>query len=183
MLGGCGGIRPHLTGAIGGAGLQICHCEEAQPTWQSREGTGDPYRLLIKWYAPIASVAAFPERLVGGTFNRRSALVHHRTTLTCHSEERSDVGISCRQLRFRRWLSYDPTGCCEIATAPLGPRNDNSGLHTGLTVACSGRQCLPEIATGARRPRNDKSDSFAPLNLCHNHCQPARRSLRSYSQI
>ncbi len=45
----------------------------------------------------------------------------------CHSEERSDVGISGRQLRFRRWLSSDLTGCCEIATAPAEPRNDKLG--------------------------------------------------------
>ena len=37
-----------------------------------------------------------------GPFNRARALVHRGTPLTCHSEERSDVGISCRQLRFRR---------------------------------------------------------------------------------
>ena len=46
--------------------------------------------------------------------------MHHRTTQTCHSEERSDVGISGRQLRFRRWLSYDPAGYCEIATSAYG---------------------------------------------------------------
>ena len=26
----------------------------------------------------------------------------------------------------------------EIATAPLGPRNDNSGVHTIFTMACTG---------------------------------------------
>ena len=30
------------------------------------------------------------------------------------------MGISCRQLRFRRWLSYDPAGYCEIATSAYG---------------------------------------------------------------
>ena len=57
--------------------------------------------------------------------------MHHRTTQTCHSEERSDVGISGRQLRFRRWLSHDPAGYCAIATAPAEPRNDKLGglLH------------------------------------------------------
>ena len=39
------------------------------------------------------------------------------------------------------------------------------------------RDCLPEIATGAKRPRNDKSGGLAPLNLCRNHCQTAWRSL------
>ena len=35
-----------------------CHCEEAQPTWQSREGTSSSYKIPIKTYQPIASVAA-----------------------------------------------------------------------------------------------------------------------------
>ena len=35
-----------------------CHCEEAQPTWQSREGTSSSYKVPIKTYQPIASVAA-----------------------------------------------------------------------------------------------------------------------------
>ena len=29
MVSGCGEMRPHLAGAIGGAGPRICHCEEA----------------------------------------------------------------------------------------------------------------------------------------------------------
>ncbi len=33
----------------------------------------------------------------------------------CHCEERSDVAISGRQLRFGRSLSYDSAGYCEIA--------------------------------------------------------------------
>ena len=60
------------------------------------------------------------ERPVGEHSTAGSALVHHRTTQTCHSEERSDVGISGRQLRFRRWLSHDPAGYCEIATSAYG---------------------------------------------------------------
>ena len=39
MVSGCGGMRPHLAGAVDAAGPPTCHCEEAQPTWQSREGT------------------------------------------------------------------------------------------------------------------------------------------------
>ena len=41
---------------------QICHCEGALRPWQSREGTGDSHRPPLKWYAPIASVAALSER-------------------------------------------------------------------------------------------------------------------------
>ena len=33
----------------------------------------------------------------------------------CHCEERSDVAISGRQLRFGRSLSHDSAGYCEIA--------------------------------------------------------------------
>ena len=33
-----------------------------RPTWQSREGTADLERLSLKWYVPIASVAAVSDR-------------------------------------------------------------------------------------------------------------------------
>ena len=56
------------------------------------------------------------------------------------------MGISCRQFRFRRECLVIRLSAAEIATAPLGPRNDKSG-------------------------------SIAPLNSCHQYCQPAWRSL------
>ena len=56
------------------------------------------------------------------------------------------MGISCRQFRFRRECLVIRPSAAEIATAPLGPRNDKSG-------------------------------SIAPLNSCHQYCQPAWRSL------
>ena len=46
-----------------------CHCEEAQPTWQSREGTSSSYKVPIKTYQPIASVAALSERLAGWQYS------------------------------------------------------------------------------------------------------------------
>ena len=39
------------------------------------------------------------------------------------------------------------------------------------------RQCLPEIATGAKRPRNDNSGGVTPQNPCATCCWPAWRSL------
>ena len=71
----------------------------------------------------------------------------------CHSEERSDVGISCNQLRFRRWPSCDPSGYCEIATSAYGLlAMTNLGAVAILTVArsslqhCAGPGCpLPYI--------------------------------------
>ena len=56
------------------------------------------------------------------------------------------MGISSRQFRFRRECLVIRPSAAEIATAPLGPRNDKSG-------------------------------SIAPLNSCHQYCQPAWRSL------
>ena len=47
---------------------------------------------------------------------------------------------------------------------------NSPGLSSYLSRHC-------EIATGAKRPRNDKLGGIAPMNLCHNRCQPARRSL------
>ena len=66
------------------------------------------YRVSVRMDRPVASAAAIPaqpagreenvaavsDRPVGGAFNGRKALVHRRTHLMCHSEERSDVGIS-----------------------------------------------------------------------------------------
>ena len=40
-----------------------------------------------------------------------------------------------------------PSRDCHVGLRP--PRNDKSGVHAGLTVARSERQCLPEIATSA----------------------------------
>ena len=53
--------------------------------------------------------------------------MHHRTTQTCHSEERSDVGISGRQLRFRRWLSTIRPGTARLPRRPTASRNDKYG--------------------------------------------------------
>ena len=78
-----------------------------------------------------------------------------------------------------------PVGAVTILTAACAnrlcsagrgmPLPYNGGYHE--TAAGTGRQCLPEIATGAKRPRNDKSENLAPLNLCHDHCRSAWRSL------
>ena len=78
----------------------------------------------------------------------------HSTTLMCHCEERSDVAISGRQLRFRRWLSRDSTGYGEIATAPLGPRNDKFGGIAPLNL-CRNIASLQggHYPQGARRIR------------------------------
>ena len=53
------------------------------------------------------------------------------------------MGISGRQLRFRRWLSSDLTGCCEIATSAYGLlAMTNRGASTVLKAACTNRQFI-----------------------------------------
>ena len=92
--------------------------------------------------------------------------MHHRTTQTCHSEERSDVGISGRQLRFRRWLSHDPAGYCEIATSAYGLlAMTNMGASTVLTAAGTDRGGPSrDCHVGLRPPRNDKYGSQHRFN-------------------
>ena len=59
---------------------------------RSRRSTCSSYKVSIKRYAPIASVAAFPERPAGCRFCSTDSLAQGKQV--CHSEERSDVGIS-----------------------------------------------------------------------------------------
>ena len=90
-------------------------------------------------------------------------------------------------LAVHSWITGRPRrkrNCLpEIATAPLGPRNDKSEAFTIVTAtgtsrscgagrgmplqgACvcpavgTNRQCFPEIATAPLGPRNDKSGAF-----------------------
>ena len=85
-----------------------CHCEEgASPTRQSQVGTfdfagafpcsGRYCEIAAPCSARLAmtNLGAFPHS-EGRSAELASA------ALPCHSEERSDVGISCRHLRFRR---------------------------------------------------------------------------------
>ena len=73
------------------------------------------------------------------------------------------MAISCRQSQFRRWLSRNPAGYCEIApqghflalraqgaTAPLGPRNDKPLVFAILTAARLFRRC--SAGPGCPRP-------------------------------
>ena len=63
-----------------------------------------------------------------------------RHCLMCHSEERSDVGISQYPFGSQGNLRRKRNCLHEIATAPLGPRNDKPLAFTVLSAACTGRQ-------------------------------------------
>ena len=97
--------------------------------------------------------------------------MHHGIPLMCHCEERSDVAISGRQLRFRRWLSHDSVGSCEIATAPLGPRNDKSVGLAPQNVCRNHRQPARRSppAKGTLRPfftKKFEKSRFSPCGFC-----------------
>ena len=127
---------------------QICHCEAPKGPWQSREGTSSSYKVPIKTYQPIASVAALSERLAGWQVigqhrrpyppcrggacpSRRNAADPYRPSLkwyalpNCHCEERSDVAISGRQLRFRRKCPIIRPSTARFPRR-FAPRNDRN---------------------------------------------------------
>ena len=139
---------------------------------QSREGTCSPYRLPLKWHAPIASVAALTaqplaalppygcgvpftggERLAGWQCFRHGFYGMRPPSLSLRgakrrgalSAQREEVPLGCN-LAGPGWItghSRRKRNCLpEIATAPLGPRNDNSGAFAILTAAYTGRKCV-----------------------------------------
>ena len=120
----------------------------------------------------------------------------------------ADVAISGRQLRFRREClvirpysarfprrdaprndklgSLAPMNLCRDHCRPawrsLSAATDAIGVYVSST-ACTGRQCLPEIAPSAAPPRNDKSGSLAPLNLCRLICGRPWRSMSAAANM
>ena len=68
-----------------------CHCEERSDVAISGRHS-QIVQAAVKTYRPIASVAALPERHGGHWFGGTNSLP--QCPQVCHSEERSDVGIS-----------------------------------------------------------------------------------------
>ena len=80
-------------------------------------------------------------------------------------------------------MPQNPCGaCCQPAWRSLSAATDVIGVYVSST-ACTGRQCLPEIATSAAPPRNDKSGSLAPLNLCRLICDRPWRSMSAAANM
>ena len=115
----------------------------------ARLRTCSPYRLPSKWQTP-------PICHCEESAGRRGAL----------SAQREEVPLGCnlgKAVTFSPGLSCYPTGYCEIATAPLGPRNDNSGVHTILLLAMT-RQESARCTSALLRlnhPRTRRSGSAA----------------------
>ena len=222
MVSGCGRMRPHLAGAIGGAGPRICHSEERsdvgiscnsprirrgflviqlstarlprplrglamtylrtgavggaisgrhcpseraivktatapdlslrggrRPTWQSREGTSSSYKVPIKTYQPIASVAALTaqplaalppygcgvplagsERLAGWQYSGRVFYGMRPPSLSFRgAKRRGNLGeaVAISPMAFPR--SGRVLRDCHVGLWP--PRNDTSGEYGG----------------------------------------------------
>ena len=71
---------------------------------------------------------------------------------------------------------------CDCLWRSLSAATDAIGAYH-FTLTSMGRKCLPEIATGAKRPRNDKSGSLAPLNLCRLICDRPWRSMSAAANM
>ena len=120
-----------------------------------------------------------------GIFNRVRALVHRRTHLMCHSEERSDVAIS--QNTAGQLGSHRRNRNClpEIATSACGLlAMTNLGADAILTPACTSRKfcagpgCpLPYNSVCGWRSTREPAASMALSD--HRYRQtPARRGRR-----
>ena len=113
MVSGCGGMRPHLAGAIGGAGPRICH-----------------------------------------------------------SEERSDVGISCNSPRIRRGFLVIQLSTARLPRPLRGLAMTN--LRTGAVGgAISGRHCPSEraIVKTATAPDLSLRGGAADVAISGRHCR------------
>ena len=89
-------------------------------------------------------------------------------SLPCHSEERSDVGISCRHLRFRRGFPVFRPVLRDCRALLRKARNDKSRAFTVLTIGCQFRR----YSAGSGVP--------LPYNIT-SHCKRAGRAVRPCS--
>ena len=144
-----------------------CHCEEAQPTWQSREGTSSSYKVPIKTYQPIASVAALTaqplaalppygcgvplagsERHAGCQYLRHGFNGMRLPGLSLRGPNGA-VAISGRQLRFRRGFPVIHSGTARLPRR-FAPRNDTSGECGGAPAPSSGLMTPYKALTDCR---------------------------------
>ena len=100
------------------------------------------------------------------------------------------MAISGRQLRFRRWLSHDSVGSCEIATAPLGPRNDKFGsitrstrVHTNLQLPMALTTRKGHAASVRRQSRQRLRRERRYIFLSRSRRYRRNRSVRFYRHL
>ena len=105
---------------------------------QGRLKTADTDRLPLKWHRPP----------------------------NCHCEERSDVAISGRQLRFRRSFPVIHPGTARLPRR-FAPRNDNSGASTILSATCT--NCQFSAGRGMPLPYNARLETSCNFTLSTFH--------------
>ena len=101
--------------------------------------------------------------------------MHRRTRQMCHCEERSDVAISGRQLRFRRQLPHDAARPCEIA-----PQGHFLALRAQGTTSAFGLLAMTNLWLSPfyRQPVLIAADAPGPAvpspTISSDHCTPYR---------
>ena len=123
--------------------------QRSEATWESRS------TMLDRGKAIGETVTAFPRlprrlRLLAMTIRGGPGAV-----LAIARTNRSCSAGSGMPLPYNGWCGR------RSATKPASP----VGTGSVLTAAGTSRQCLPEIATGAKRPRNDKSGAITVLAI------------------
>ena len=140
------------SGVLKAQGLQICHCEEATGR---RGNLGKAVAISPEvpchptMSCEIATGAKRPRNDTSG-----GAVVHQRPPA---------VELSCT----RRSLSAATPHILAFTVLSLTCTDRQHSAGRGMPLpyngVCDQRECLPEIATGAKRPRNDKPSAFAVL--------------------
>ena len=110
---------------------------------RSRHNAGDWYRLPIKRYTPIASVAAVSDRHGGWQCLRHIFCGEKPSSLSLRGRF-APVAISGRQLRFGRSLSHDSAGYCEIA-----PQGHFLALRAQGATSAFGLLAMTNLGAGA----------------------------------
>ena len=140
----------------------------SEATWQSRSIRPD-HRALPANTVTLRGIAS---RTPPSTRRVRSAIIppnlgpakRSGNAATPHTLAFAILTIACSA----RQRTAGP-GCPLPYSVPMGQCGAGSGMPLPYNGVCDQRECLPEIATGAKRPRNDTSGKClgAPAPSCH----------------
>ena len=140
------------SGVLKAQGLQICHCEEATGR---RGNLGKAVAISPEvpchptMSCEIATGAKRPRNDTSG-----GAVVHQRPPA---------VELSCTRRSLSAATPHILAFTVLSLTCTDRQHSAGSGMPLPYNGVCDQRECLPEIATGAKRPRNDKPSAFAVL--------------------
>jgi len=126
--------------------LQVCHCEAPKGPWQSREGTGDSHRPPLKWYAPIASVAALSERALPRA-------------------SRSGRHVGLRPPRNDKLGGLAPLNCCCTTCNCLRRSGSAAAAEPSKYPGMHPRKCGKAVAVGGFTKRSKKTSVWVLTKL------------------